>query len=137
MEKIIQRMESFAKPLTAARNMQFDLKYDPSILLLQLDMEKRKNFYLIFKEAVNNAIKYSGAKELSVTISKNNSALQLLVKDNGVGFNVSKELDEPSLSLSGNGLRNMRARAGEMNATLKIDSLPGSGTELLLSYPLS
>ncbi|MGQ0737744.1 MAG: histidine kinase [Bacteroidota bacterium] len=136
MEKIIQRMESFAKPLTTARGIQFVLKYDPSILSLQLDMEKRKNFYLIFKEAVNNAIKYSGAKELSVTISKNNNTLQLLVKDNGVGFNVNKELHEPSLSLSGNGLRNMRARAGEMNATLKIDSLPGSGTGLLLSYPL-
>lgn len=137
MEKIIQRMESFAKPLAAVRNIQFDLHYSPSILTLQMNMEKRKNFYLIFKEAVNNAIKYSGAAKLNVDITQQNSQLELLVKDNGVGFNVEKEMKEPSRSLSGNGLKNMYARAKEMNAALSIKSFPNDGASVQLIFPLS
>lgn len=134
MEKIIQRMESFAKPLSAARNIHFDLQYDKSIILLQLDMEKRKNFYLIFKEAVNNAIKYSGASELSAKINLAEQKLLLQVKDNGVGFNPENEMTGYSKSLSGNGLSNMHARAAELNAELKIFSHPGKGTAVTLQF---
>lgn len=132
MEKIIQRMESYTRPLLAARNIRFIYEYDKSLLNLQLEMETRKNFYLIFKEAVNNAIKYSGASALEVTITRNHKFLELLVKDNGVGFNLEKELHEPSPSLSGNGLRNMKTRAREMKAELEMTSSPGSGSRILL-----
>jgi signal transduction histidine kinase len=132
MEKIIQRMESYAKPLLAVRNIQFSYHYDKSILNLHLEMERRKNFYLVFKEAVNNAIKYSGASELNVTITQQNNLLELIVKDNGVGFNVEKELNEASQSLSGNGLRNMKARAKDMQAQITIESTPGIGTSINL-----
>ena len=134
MEKIIQRMESFAKPLAAARNIHFDLQYDKSILSLQLNMDKRKNFYLIFKEAINNAIKYSGASELNALIQSDNHLLKLTVKDNGVGFNTAKEMTE-STSLSGNGLRNMYSRANELNGSLIIQSQPGNGTAITLQLP--
>ena len=135
LEKIIQRMESFAKPLAAARNIHFDLQYDRSILSLQLDMDKRKNFYLIFKEAINNAIKYSGASELHALIQSDNHQLKLTVKDNGVGFNTAKEMTEYSSSLTGDGLRNMHTRAAELNGDLIIQSHPGKGTTITLQVP--
>jgi signal transduction histidine kinase len=109
---------------------------DPSIGTLQLDMEKRKNFYLIFKEAVTNAIKYSGATALLVNISLADHRLQLSVNDDGVGFNPQREMAGHSNSLSGNGLRNMNARAGELKGELKILSQPGQGTSIILSLPL-
>jgi ligand-binding sensor domain-containing protein/two-component sensor histidine kinase len=137
MEKIIQRMESFAKPLAAARNIQFELKYDPSILSLQLDMGRRKNFYLIFKEAVNNAIKYSGATQLVATITSTSNQLMLIVADNGVGFNQEIEMTGNKLSLSGNGLHNMHKRAKEFGGKLTIDSQPGKGAGIKLQVPLS
>lgn len=133
MEKIIQRMEAFARPLLMARNIQFQFSYDESILALNLGMEQRKNFYLIFKEAVNNAIKYSGGSLLEATITYGQHQLELLVKDNGVGFNPEKELNDIK-SLSGNGLKNMKARAKEMNAELNIASLPGRGAALKLNF---
>lgn len=135
IEKIIQRMESFAKPLAAARDIHFDLQYDRSILSLQLDMDKRKNFYLIFKEAINNAIKYSGASELHALIQSDNHQLKLIVKDNGVGFNTAKEMTEYSSSLTGDGLRNMHTRAAELNGNLIIQSHPGKGTTITLQVP--
>ncbi len=135
IEKIIQRMESFAKPLAANRNIHFELQYERSILSLQLDMDKRKNFYLIFKEAINNAIKYSGASKLNALIQSDNQMLKLTVKDNGVGFNADKEMTEYSTSLSGNGLRNMYDRAVELNGSLNIQSQPGNGTAIILHLP--
>jgi ligand-binding sensor domain-containing protein/two-component sensor histidine kinase len=134
MEKIVQRMESFAKPLLAARNIRFDFQYDKQMLQTNLEMEKRKNFYLIFKEAVNNAIKYSGASELKVHIKYNHGRLELIVQDNGVGFNVEKEMKVQSLS--GNGLKNIQMRSKEMGAELQIQSSPGGGTTVYLNSPI-
>lgn len=136
MEKIIQRMESFAKPLAAARNIRFDLQYEPQALTVQLDMDKRKNFYLIFKEAVNNAIKYSGAGVITGSISVAGNQLVLRVKDDGLGFNPETETGGNKLSLSGNGLLNMQKRAAELNGRLLIDSHPGNGASITLYLPL-
>jgi ligand-binding sensor domain-containing protein/two-component sensor histidine kinase len=137
MDKIVQRMESFAKPLAAARNIRFDLYYDKPVLSLQMDMDKRKNFYLIFKEAINNAIKYSGASALTAEIKMIDNWLVLKVKDNGVGFNPEKEMTEQKLTLSGNGLNNMYRRASELNGKLTIESNSGLGSEIVLQLPLN
>ena len=136
MERIIQRMESFAKPILATRNIRFDLDYQPSILTASLDMEKRKNLYLIFKEAINNAFKYSGCSEIKTMISNSNKQIKMIIKDNGVGFDVKRETAGDKLSLSGNGLRNMKSRSMEMKGELLVESTPGVGTEIKLSIPI-
>lgn len=136
MEKIIRRMESFARPLLAARNMQFEFNCTEEALKLNLDMEKRKNFFLVFKEAVNNAIKYSGASSITVNITMQHPQLHLLVKDNGIGFSQAAELAGSSTNLGGNGLRNMQARARELKGEIIILSTPGRGTEIRLTLPL-
>jgi ligand-binding sensor domain-containing protein/signal transduction histidine kinase len=136
MEKILQRMESFARPLLAARNIRFQCQYDKETIHTQLAMEKRKNLYLIFKEAINNAVKYSGAKEVVMTISLTHRQLQLVIKDDGVGFNPEREMHHSSGSLSGNGLRNMQSRAAEMKGSLQISSNTGQGTVVTLQCPI-
>jgi signal transduction histidine kinase len=136
MERIIQRMESFARPMLATRNIHFRMNYQPTILTANMEMEKRKNFYLIFKEALNNAFKYSGCSEISAEITNSNGYLELKIKDNGVGFDVQREMAGNKLTLSGNGLRNMKARAEEMKGDLHVNSIPGKGTEIRLSFPI-
>jgi signal transduction histidine kinase/ligand-binding sensor domain-containing protein len=136
MEKIVQRMESFAKPLLAAKGIQFQFRYDKAILSTWLQMEKRKNFYLIFKEAINNIIKYSNAGSVTVDIGIRNRKLELLVKDNGVGFDPARAMADQRQSLSGNGLRNMKMRASEMRGELSIKSKPGEGTSIHLISPI-
>jgi ligand-binding sensor domain-containing protein/two-component sensor histidine kinase len=134
MDKVVQRMESFAKPLAAARNIVFTLEYDKAVLSLQISMDKRKNFYLVFKEAVNNAIKYSGASTLSAVVSIMSGQLVLEVKDNGIGFPVEKTITDPQAP--GNGIRNMKTRTAQMNGTFDMNSQPGMGTTIRLSFPL-
>lgn len=134
MEKIFQRMESFAKPLLQTKNILFSFTYDDALLHINLAMEKRKNFYLIFKEAINNVLKYSGCKNLNVSIRLWQQQIELIVKDDGLGFDVQQMNSQASRSLSGNGLNNMKRRAAEMKGTCTIDSKEGHGTTITLRF---
>jgi signal transduction histidine kinase len=88
-------------------------------------MSKRKNIYLIYKEAINNAAKYSGAKNVNVALSKEGRQYEMEISDDGKGFDLSS-------STMGNGLRNMKRRAEEMNGILKINS-SNTGTVITLT----
>jgi len=136
MEKILQRMESFAKPLLQTKHIAFNFEYDPSILHLNLTMEQRKNFYLIFKEAINNVLKYSGAKQLRVGIDLNHHVVTFISKDDGIGFDMAAMKLLSAKSMSGNGLNNMKKRAKEMKGECFIESAPGKGTTIRLVFPV-
>jgi len=83
----------------------------------------RQNIYLIFKEAVNNSIKYSNAENIECKIIEKKGYFFLLVKDSGVGFDKNKHS-------GGNGLRNMKMRADKLKANFVISSENGVTIEL-------
>ena len=89
----------------------------------KIDLLKRRDIYLICKEAINNAVKYSEATEIKINISKTNNQIHFEIIDNGNGF-VEQEV-EP-----GNGLLNMRKRALELGNELIINSEKGKGTTI-------
>lgn len=136
MDTILQRMESFARPLLASQGIAFHFEADPAVKQVNLEMTRRKNFYLIFKEAVNNALKYAECKNLWVRITVRNHQLQLIVQDDGKGFDLEKAAIHASQSLSGNGLRNMEMRAEEMKGIWQVKSEPGKGTKIYLRFPV-
>ena len=86
-------------------------------------MTERQNFYLIFKEAINNVVKYSNATLVNIEFDFKANLIELLILDNGIGFNAEGHHD-------GNGLGNMKRRAKEMNARIKITSGEGCGTTI-------
>lgn len=137
METILQRMESFARPLLAAKSIAFHFEVESSIKHLNLEMTRRKNFYLIFKEAVNNALKYSGCENLWVSICLKHHQLELAVTDDGIGFDREKVRKQSSQSMSGNGMRNMEIRAAEMKGAWVVISGEGKGTTVQLKFPIS
>lgn len=132
MHTILQRMESFARPLLASQGIQFHFDVDDSAKQLVLEMTRRKNFYLIFKESINNAVKYARCQNLWVSVQSEQGQLQLRVRDDGIGFEPGKT--KAASSLSGNGLQNMHIRAREMKGELKIRSSAGKGTEVELMF---
>lgn len=124
-EKIIFRMRSLTYNLLRAKNIEFIFKADETLNSLKLSLEKRRNFYLIYKESLNNLIKYAQAKQVTVTLSHQPSEIILLISDDGVGFNTTRKYN-------GNGITNMKKRAKEMNASLDIESTLGAGTSIRL-----
>lgn len=136
MGTILQRMESFARPLLASREIMFHFEADEYLHQMNLGMTPRKNFYLIFREAVNNALKYANCRQLWVTVHIRHHFLELTVRDDGEGFDLEKVQIHASQSLSGNGLRNMEMRAAEIKGALTITSSPGKGTLIQLRFPV-
>jgi len=124
-ENIISRMGTLAYNLLKAKNIEHTFQADESLNETKLSLESRRNFYLIFKEALNNLVKYSQARRASITLTYENGFIKLTVRDNGIGF------DDAQTS-KGNGLLNMKTRAQEMKAQLKIESVKGNGTNVEL-----
>ncbi len=130
MENVLRRMKEFAVEMLETQHTQLHFEADETLYQLQLPMEQRKDFYLIFKEAVNNAAKYAQASEVWVSVKKENGALRLEVRDNGLGF-------DPAQVKMGNGLRNMRQRAERLKGKMEIKSTAGAGTHITLAFPIA
>jgi signal transduction histidine kinase len=79
--------------------------------------------YRIFQEIVNNALKHSQAKTISVIIEKSNS-FKMTIFDDGIGFNTQNAM----LFNKTNGLQNIILRAKLINFEATIDSKPNHGT---------
>jgi signal transduction histidine kinase len=94
----------------------------------QLSPEQRRNIYLIFKEAVNNAAKYAEATQVELFLAVKNSLLIMKIKDNGKGF----DPDTTTSASGGNGLQNMRQRAADIGGKVEILSNAGEGTSVEL-----
>lgn len=92
--------------------------------------EKRRNVFLIYKEALHNIVKHAKARNVSVGVGVD-THLRLTITDDGQGFD-----PETGEAKTGNGLRNMEVRAKRLNGTMHIRSSPGGGTVLDFRFPL-
>jgi len=88
--------------------------------------------YRILQEALTNVARHAGATKVVVELKRDESALELLVQDDGVGFEVGRALD----AVSGLGLRGMRERVTLLGGSIQIESLPGRGTVLHARVPV-
>jgi signal transduction histidine kinase len=117
--------------MTEAKDIQLHFNVDSYTQKLLLNMEQRKNIYLIFKEAVNNAVKYSGCKNLFVSIKHHAGKLEMIIEDDGVGFEPGA-VTQVNL-MGGNGLKSMKLRAKNIEGILNIDTQESRGTRVVFS----
>lgn len=101
----------------------------PQLRSLRLYPEVKRNLLLIIKETLNNALKHSGATDLSLRIAMPGNLLEIEITDNGRGFNPEERGE------SGNGLRNMKKRSEEVAAEYNIQST-SNGTRTKLTIAL-
>jgi signal transduction histidine kinase len=85
----------------------------------------------VVQEALQNAVKYSAAREVSVSLEGTPHRLQVTIADDGVGFDVGAALGK------GLGLVSMSERIEALNGTFEIHSAPGAGTRLVFHVPLA
>lgn len=91
----------------------------------------RLNVFRIIQEQTNNIIKYASATVIELKLLKADDGVVLIVKDNGVGFDTAK-----APTSSGIGFTNMKSRTIILDGKLKVDSAPGKGCELIITFPI-
>jgi signal transduction histidine kinase len=130
MEQLFFRMQEFAAELLEPLHINYKLEDKGSFSAVRLDVRRRKDFYLLFKEALNNAAKYSGCNNLLISLAQQQHVLHLEIVDDGKGF-AKEEI------VGGNGLNNMKERAASMGANILIDSAIGKGTRIALDLEIT
>lgn len=124
----IERMRRFARELLTARNIEFTFDAPDDDRKIKLDVDLRRQLYLVFKENLNNAVKYSNCTRIEIELKSKRDGIYLRVSDNGDGF-------EPENAAEGNGLINMQNRTAEIGGKFKIKSEIGVGTTIILQIP--
>jgi len=130
LEDLQVRISNFIEKASAAsQGAKFDFTIDKSLEAGRaFSSVVGMNIYRVIQEAVNNAIKYAQANEISVLLSEVDSRLQITISDNGKGF----DLENVEM---GNGLNNMKKRARDIGGELKILTDQQQGTQIVLSVP--
>jgi len=132
LDEIVLRIRQNAAGMLEGTAIKFDYREQdgPENMHIRLPIDYSRNLIMIFKEAVNNIVKHSGAQNITLSVSwLDERIICLELSDDGNGF------DENNI-IKGNGLNNMRNRAARINAELAISSVPGSGSRLKLELPV-
>lgn len=124
--KLFDRMNSFASQLLAGKDIAFNFNVQADLKKVNFTMDQRKSVYLIYKEAVNNIVKHAEATKVTVTIDWLKDTLEILIEDNGKGFDTTSNFE-------GNGLHNFKERALESDIALIIESEKEKGTRIKMS----
>jgi signal transduction histidine kinase len=129
-EDVLRRMNQFAAEILDAKNIQFEFNADGFQATSRLCMKQRKNLYLFFKEAINNAAKHSLASRIVVNIFKKENQVEMTIVDNGNGF-------DPKTCATGNGMATLKKRAEDLNARYDLCSKVNKGTSLQLLFRIT
>jgi signal transduction histidine kinase len=97
----------------------------------RLDSNTENILFRVLQEIVNNIIKHSQATEVSIQLIRHDSEINMMVEDNGVGFD-AKKIEE----FDGIGLKNIQSRIEFLNGKVDFDSQPGRGTIVNIEVPV-
>lgn len=126
---LTQSISSMIRSADDSTEIDFDLEAEPiNGLLLP---ENEIHLYRVIQEGVNNILKHSKATQCRLNISKKSGRIEVILSDNGIGFDKKKER-----SKNGFGLEDLSQRAGLLNGKLNIKSEPGKGSTISLTIPV-
>ncbi len=127
-KSLCELMKKYAIPACYAKKIDFDFRTDSIQSQLIIPGNVRKNLFLVFKEAINNILKYSEATACKAEMVIRNHKFILEISDNGKGMK-KEERDH------GYGMQNMHKRAEELKGTLDLITAPGMGVTIRMVIP--
>ncbi|RZJ66365.1 MAG: tetratricopeptide repeat protein [Flavobacterium sp.] len=130
-EDVLSRISNFIEKARGAKeSMRFNVSIDDDLAQFKLSSVTGMNVYRTVQEAVNNAVKYSQAEAISISVKKQLDFIEISISDNGSGFDVETVQ-------KGNGLGNMAKRMQDAQGNLELTSDIGKGTIVTLKLPFS
>ena len=129
LSKLFIHIRDFGEKLFEEKNISFRA-YNEVKEKCKLPYGFSRQANLIFKEAMTNTFKYSGARNVSLSLVRAGDAFEMSFEDDGIGF-YTGDLQKS------NGLKNIRERADRINAILRIQSVKAKGTRIVLNFKLN
>lgn len=130
LPKLVDYLCAHAQRFLGATGIACRIEVGEHLPVRPISAKARHHVLLALKEALNNAVKHSGAAEIWVRIRCEAEELCLAIEDNGQGF-------DPATARRGNGLANMRSRFTQLGGYAEIQSQPGQGTKVWFRLPLN
>jgi signal transduction histidine kinase/ligand-binding sensor domain-containing protein len=135
LESLTNYIARYAHDFLTAAHIRCRLDAPTSVPELVVRSETRHNLFLAFKEALNNAVKHSGASEVRVTLELVTGGFRLVVADNGSGFGPKKPGMSSHRLVSGHGIVGIRKRLEQIGGRVDIESQSGEGVRVELFVP--
>ncbi|HEX7016634.1 MAG TPA: two-component regulator propeller domain-containing protein [Cyclobacteriaceae bacterium] len=129
LSKLFIHIRDFGEKLFEEKNICFRA-HDLVKESIKLPNGYSREANLIFKEAMTNAFKYSGAQNVALTLRQEGDAYEMEFEDDGIGFHVENQKNS-------NGLKNIRERAERIGAQLRIHSEENRGSKITLAFRLT
>lgn len=104
---------------------------EPNILQMQ-----KITLYRIVQEACNNTVKYAKATKIQIELTFLENQIELVIRDNGIGFDKEKKIKQTNDQLHGFGLSIMRERTNLLEGKFEIQSVPKEGTTVRITVPV-
>ncbi|MFZ1730461.1 MAG: ATP-binding protein [Bacteroidota bacterium] len=120
-----KRLGDMAVEMCEGRDIRLHIDILPPEPNIPIRLDRRRNLYLIAKEAVHNALKHSQCTELRVALQSRDGYIELSISDNGVGIGERKRGVSGG---TGTGMESMRVRAAQAHAYLEIETGAQEGT---------
>ncbi|HET8866039.1 MAG TPA: two-component regulator propeller domain-containing protein [Gracilimonas sp.] len=114
---LTDRMQDYVLNTLESKNMMVNYDFENLNMDNKLPVSVKENVYLIFKEAVNNVVKYSNGDHVDIKMENVNGYFEFIIHDNGTTGKGAKK--------TGQGLRNMDMRAKRIGADITINSTDG------------
>jgi signal transduction histidine kinase/ligand-binding sensor domain-containing protein len=130
LKNLMQKLEEYAVEIAVAKGMKVIMNLPGHLAEMSLPAENCHNIYLLGKEAINNAVKYSNASFIKLKANGIDHIIELSFSVNGKGFSVET-------TKKGNGLSNMRKRADDIGAVFSLQTCLGEGTEIFLQCKIT
>jgi len=121
LDALGSRMGKYLRSVPAPIQVHLTMSPDEGLPEIPLDSERRNHVFLLFQETICNAVKHAACDRIEVSISYDAPWFRFMVQDNGKGY-------DPHSAHAGNGLGNMRYRAGAAGGEVDVSSRPGDGT---------
>jgi signal transduction histidine kinase len=130
LQSFADYLEIYAEELFSAAGIICRFKIPIEFTAASLNGPIRHSLLLAVMEALNNIIRHASAREVELKIAQLNGRLEIVIADNGCGF-------DPGAIRAGDGLRNLHERMQGLDGNCRIESGLGKGTTIALGLPLA
>lgn len=127
---LLPALKNLAK--SASNASELNIEVNEFGLNTRLENALEITLFRIIQELITNVIKHSEAKEAVISLTQIDNTINIIVEDNGKGFN-AKKIQKQS---NGMGLGSIERRVESLNGSMEIDSTIGKGTSILIDIPL-